>query len=102
MIIEKNTEQLDLRLAWLLSYGTWLASILIGAGLALPALGIDPGFQNLHLITTGIAVIIGLPVLRVAFMCVSFIYEHDLGFAAASGVVLAIIAVAFVIGATAG
>jgi uncharacterized membrane protein len=92
---------LDLRLAALLSHGTWIASVLIAAGLALPLIGVNPARGGVQLVTAGIAVIIALPVLRVIVMCVSFLHERDLGFAAVAAFVLAIIAISLIIGATA-
>jgi uncharacterized membrane protein len=97
----KTPALLDRRLAGLLSYGTWIASALIAAGLALPLIGVNPAIEDVQLVTAGIAVIITLPVLRVIMMCFSFLHERDLGFAAVAAFVLAIIAISLIIGATA-
>lgn len=97
----KTPALLDRRLAGLLSYGTWIASALIAAGLALPLIGVNPALEDVQLVTAGIAVIITLPVLRVTMMCFSFLHERDLGFAAVAAFVLAIIAISLIIGATA-
>jgi hypothetical protein len=51
----KTPALLDRRLAGLLSYGTWIASALIAAGLALPLIGVNPAIEDVQLVTAGIA-----------------------------------------------
>lgn len=93
--------RLERHLARLLSYGTWLASGIIAAGLALPlsrwhgAL-LEP--IGARIVTLGIALFIFLPVLRVLAMLVVFVQERDRRFVAIAMLVLAIIAASALLG----
>jgi uncharacterized membrane protein len=89
-----TTERLETCLAGMLTIGTWLASAIIATGLAVALAGQD----GTALVTAGIAVFIGLPVLRVVLMLVAFLRTRDAPFIAAAVLVLAIIAVSIVIG----
>jgi hypothetical protein len=87
-------------LAWLLRLGTWTACVLvIGGALArLPALSGYPLFAamaGLDLGKAGIAVLILLPVARVALMLVLFLKDRDYAHMAIAVLVLAIIATAY-------
>ncbi|BCL77655.1 DUF1634 domain-containing protein [Ktedonobacteria bacterium brp13] len=103
---KRKPARLDLTLAWILSYGTWIASALIAAWLVLPLLGQSPVVSipyisgGLQLVTVGIAVIIMLPVLRVITMLIAFLHKRDYRFAAIAALVLLILLFAFAIGAT--
>ena len=91
---------LDLRLAGLLSYGTWIASAIIAIGLVLPLFGLAAA-GDMAIVRGGIALVIMLPVLRVVVMLLSFLREGDYCFGIIAALVLAILMVAFAIGATA-
>jgi len=80
---------MNARLADLLHYGTWLASIAIGAGWALRSTRIE---------TIGIALFILLPTLRVLLMLLVFLRERDYRFTAIAALVLAIILLGFAVG----
>ena len=66
-------------LAGVLHYGTWFASAVIAGGLAL-ALTASRG--GMRIVTVGIALLILLPVLRVAVMLMVFLRERDYRFSA--------------------
>jgi uncharacterized membrane protein len=80
---------LEVRLAQLLGYGTWLGCAVIAIGLILPALG-QTG-SGMRVLTAGIGLFIALPVLRVASMLAHFLRAGDTRFAAISALVLAVI-----------
>ena len=81
--------ELENLLAHLLDKGTWLASAVIAVGLLLTCAG-GPGMP---VVRAGVALFIGLPVLRVMVMMVVFWRERDYRFGAIALVVLLIIAV---------
>ena len=89
----------DRAIAGLLWYGTWLASALIAAGMAvdflLPAHG---SLRDLELVKAGVALFIVLPVARVALMLAIFLRERDYAYTAISALVLLIIAAGVVSG----
>lgn len=86
--------------AGLLRGGTWLASASIAAGLlvemwhraAKPAPHSLNGFEA---VKVGVALIIFLPIARVALMFAFFLRERDYVFTAISALVLAIIGIGF-------
>ena len=86
-------------LAGVLNVGTWLASIVIAAGLVLSLFherrSIPTGAQ---VVTAGIGLFILLPILRVILMLTIFVQERDYKFAAAAAVVLLIIFAGFAVG----
>ncbi len=93
-----KTERLERMLARLLNYGTWFSSVVIALGLALAlvegylgpsALG---GPSGTTIVTAGIALLIMLPVLRLALMLVVFLRERDYIFGIITAAVLTIIA----------
>lgn len=88
------TERLEACLATTLTAGTWLASAIIAVGLAATLAGQD----GTALVATGIAVFIGLPVVRVLLMLGAFLRARDAPFITAAALVLAIIAVSVAIG----
>jgi hypothetical protein len=91
-------EQIIAALLW---YGTWLASAVIAAGMALSALqqleGL-PGFSGHDLVKTGVALFILLPVARVTLMLAIFLRERDYAYMVISALVLAIIGAGILIG----
>jgi hypothetical protein len=88
--------RLELRLASLLSLGTWLACALITVGIALSLI---VGSTRAPFLLAGIALIIFLPVLRLLFMLTSFLCARDFPLAATAALVLTIIALGAVFGA---
>lgn len=83
-------------LAGLLRYGTWVASIAIGIGLALSLAGSLP--PGMRIITIGIALFILLPSLRVLLMLIVFVRERDYRFGLIAALVLAIIFLGLAVG----
>lgn len=95
---------LDSLLAGTLLYGTILASAIIALGVAMALTGSGSGSDQMttvravDIVTTGIALFILLPVLRVVLMLVSFLRERDYLLSVLAGVVLTIILLGFAIG----
>ena len=83
-------------LAGVLDVGTWLASVLIGAGLLLSLLNVRTAFPT-QVVNTGIGLFVLLPILRVILMLTIFVKERDYQFAAAALVVLLTIFAGFAI-----
>jgi uncharacterized membrane protein len=86
-----------------LKYGTWLASTVIGLGIAATILGCVSPQGNastfgLSIVQAGIALIILLPILRVVLMVFTFLREHNYLFVMISCIVLAIIGLSLMIG----
>ena len=93
-------EQIIAALLW---YGTWLASAVIAAGMALSALqqleGLpDFGLSGYDLVKAGVALFILLPVARVTLMLAIFLRERDYAYMVISALVLAIIGAGILIG----
>jgi uncharacterized membrane protein len=99
-----NIFHMEPLLAWVLHYGSWVASAAISAGLLLALIDSRAGTHNLamvdnmQIVTAGILLFILLPVLRVAIMLVVFLRERDYRFSALAALVLAIIFLGFVLG----
>jgi uncharacterized membrane protein len=87
--------QMEGLVAALLRYGTWIASIAIGSGLALAFF--DPRLGPV-IVTAGIALFILLPSLRVLLMLVVFVRERDYRFALIAALVLTIILLGIFLG----
>ncbi|HZZ09260.1 MAG TPA: DUF1634 domain-containing protein [Paraburkholderia sp.] len=93
-----KTKQLEVMLASLLHYGSWLSSAVTALGLALVMIEGHLGASALRLpsgttiVTAGIALLIMLPVLRLAVMLFAFVRERDYMFGMIAATVLAIIA----------
>jgi uncharacterized membrane protein len=86
-------------LAAVLNIGTWLASVLIGAGLVLSLFNERTPFPTgAQVVTTGIGLFVLLPILRVILMLTIFVKERAYQFAAAAAVVLLTILAGFAIG----
>lgn len=84
-----NYERREQMIAGLLWYGTWLATAVIAAGMAL---------GRYDIVKAGVALFICLPIARVALMLVIFLRERDLAYVAISALVLAIIGAGVVAG----
>ncbi len=96
--------QLEWLLAGTLHYGTWLASAVIGLGLALallesrlnaPELTIR---RDMRIATIGIALFILLPVVRVIVMFIVYLRQRDYRLSAIALLVLTIILLGFALG----
>jgi uncharacterized membrane protein len=86
-------------LAGALNVGTWLASIVIAAGLVLSLLYQRTPFPTGgQIVTAGIGLFILLPILRVILMLIFFAKERDYKFTAAAVVVLLTIFAGLAIG----
>jgi uncharacterized membrane protein len=86
-------------LARALNVGTWLASIVIAAGLVLSLFHQRTPFPTgAQILTTGIGLFILLPILRVILMLIFFAQERDYKFTAAAALVLLTIFAGLVIG----
>jgi len=88
-------------IAKLLHYGTGLASFIIAAGLVVEWLHPSTntfGLGGGGLIKCGVALLILLPVARVALMLIQFAQARDTAYVAISALVLAIIATGFLAG----
>ena len=113
----KDLASIESRLAKLLCYGTWLASVLVGIGLVLSLVsdrvsgsgaGELPGASTVGLsslaawavriITLGIACFILLPVSRVIVMLALFVRQKDYRFVLIAALVLLIILAGFLLG----
>ena len=86
---------LERRLAATLSLGTWISSAMVAAGLLSPVFGIAGGPA---IVMSGVALIILLPVLRVALMLSAFVSVRNYRFAILAAVVLLIICLGVVVG----
>jgi uncharacterized membrane protein len=81
---------LDRRVAVVLRAGTWLASAVIGVGLVLPS--------GAPVVTTGIALFVALPVVRVIVVLVDLLRQRDYRIAMIAALVLVIIVLGIVLG----
>jgi len=82
-----------------LNVGTWLASVVIGAGLVLSLFNERTPISNgAQVVIAGIGLFVLLPILRVILMLTIFVKERDYQFAAAAAVVLLTIFAGFAIG----
>ena len=86
-------------LAGALNVGTWLASIVIAAGLVLLLFYQRTPFPTgAQILTAGIGLFILLPILRVILMLIFFAKERDYKFTAAAALVLLTIFAGLAIG----
>jgi uncharacterized membrane protein len=81
-------------LAGLLRYGTWLASGVIGSGLAMSLVGLS----GAQVVAAGVVLFISLPVLLVLVMVTVFMRDRDYRLAIVAAVVLMTIVAGFAIG----
>jgi len=88
--------RLERHLAALLHYGTWIASIVIAAGMAL-ALAFATS-QGMRIVALGIGLFILLPVVRVLVMLIAFLRAGDYRLGGFAALVLAIITLGFTLG----
>ena len=86
--------QLELLLAGLLRYGTWLASGVTGLGLAMSLAGV----KGASVVAAGVALFIALPVLRVLVLLGAFLLNRDYRLVIVTAVVLMTILAGLVIG----
>ena len=95
---------LERLLAGVLQYGSWLASVTIGLGLALTLIAsrmgsTNPGIRpSMNIATLGIALFILLPSLRVFLMLIVFLRARDYRFGIIAALVLTIILLGFALG----
>ena len=86
-------------LAAVLNIGTWLASVLIGAGLVLSLFNERMPFRTgPQVVNIGIGLFVLLPILRVILMLTIFVRERTYQFAAAAVLVLLTILAGVAIG----
>lgn len=78
------TPTLERRISTLLRGGTWLSSAVIAIGLVLPSGG--------RVVSAGLALLVALPVVRVAVMLVEFVRRRDGRMVVIAALVLAVIA----------
>lgn len=88
--------RLEVLLADLLQYGTWLASAVIMAGLAVAWMRHDS--TSMRMVTAGIGCFLLLPVVRVLVMLIAFIRERDGRFTLIAATVLMVIFAGVVLG----
>lgn len=89
-------------IAALLGYGTWIATAIITVGLVVNLFpGLDatflPGISAHGIMKTGIVLFILLPITRVILMLTFFLRIHDHVYTAISALVLAFIAIGFLV-----
>jgi uncharacterized membrane protein len=92
--MNERQRNLENKLAALLHYGSWFSTAIIGAGLAMAALGM-PGMP---VVNAGIALFIALPVVRVVFMLGFFLSARDFRFSGICVFILSVIVLASAIG----
>jgi uncharacterized membrane protein len=100
MIGQALERGLEIWLAKLLRYGSYLGCSAIGLGLLLSWFNF-PGLETnwaSWIASAGIGLLIALPIARLAVMLVTFVAERDYRFAIAATIVLVIIAVGFAVG----
>jgi uncharacterized membrane protein len=81
-------------LAGLLHYGTWLASGVIGSGLAMSLVGLS----GAQVVAAGVVLFISLPVLRVLVMLAVLLRDRDYRLALVAAIVLMTIVAGLAIG----
>ena len=93
-------------LAGLLHYGTRLATGTVAVGLAMTLWGpwvrewpAISGITGAHVMTTGVALFILLPIMRLMLMLGVFLHQRDYRFSAITALVLMIVLVGSMIGA---
>jgi uncharacterized membrane protein len=100
MIDEAMERRLEIWLARLLRYGSYLGCGAIGQGMLLTWLNIRglEAHWGSRIVGAGVGLLIALPIVRLTVMLVTFVTERDYRFAAAAAIVLVIIAVSFTVG----
>jgi uncharacterized membrane protein len=92
--MKPSFERWEQAIAQLLWYGTWIAVLAVGVGMAMGLSSPD----GLTVAKAGIALFILLPIARVGLMLALFIWERDYVYAAISVSVLLVIASGIVAG----
>jgi uncharacterized membrane protein len=93
--------KLEHLLASVLHHGTWVASCVVALGLSMGLVdrsGTPLALTGTRIVTTGIALFILLPVLRVLVMLIVFLRERDYHFASIAAFVLSIIVLGALVG----
>ncbi|GFO60124.1 hypothetical protein GMST_24490 [Geomonas silvestris] len=98
--VETKHEAIELVLARLLRLGSLVAAALLAVGLTAMVVGLT-GIAP-RLITAGLLVLLGTPVLRVAAAALIFVRERDWYFAFFCAVVLAALATGILLGRAGG
>lgn len=103
MIDKAPERRLEILLANLLRYGSYLGCVAIGLGLLIswPATGGPATSWGTWTVSAGIALLISLPVMRLSVMFATFLKERDYRFAATAALVLIIIGISFAVGLSA-
>lgn len=96
--VPPDLSRLESLLAKFLRYGTWLASSVIAIGCGLLATAKGNTSLALGCVTAGIALLILLPIVRVAIMLWFFLRDRDYRLAIAAALVLSTIAAGVAIG----
>lgn len=101
--VEIIVSQQEQRIAALLWYGTWLASMIVAAGLTLDFLHQLGGqflrdISGFSVMRGGIALFILLPIARVMLMLFIFLRERDYMYVTISALVIATITAGFFVG----
>jgi uncharacterized membrane protein len=92
-------DRLNNCLMQLMSFGTWVSSGFIAAGMVLPVLSAGARSEAKHLVSIGIFLLIVLPAVRVAMMGTWFLFHGDPDFALIAALVLAVIIASTLLGA---
>jgi hypothetical protein len=90
---------LNNRLMQLMSFGTWVSSGFIAAGMVLPVSSAGARSEAEQLVSIGIVLLIVLPAVRVATMGTWFLFHGDPDFALIAVLVLAVIIASTLLGA---
>jgi hypothetical protein len=96
-VAASTLDRLNVGLARLLAIGTWTSCGLIAIGMASAPLGRPWG--GVHLIVSGIVLLIALPTVRVTMMALWFLWNGERDFALIAALVLAIILASTLMGA---
>jgi len=98
---DEASQQLERMLAATLYWGTWVASSVVGAGLALAllhsraVLGETAIRRDERTVIVGLALFIILPVIRVVVMLSAFLHERNYRFSMIAALVLTIVLLGF-------
>jgi hypothetical protein len=90
---------LNNRLMQLMSFGTWVSSGFIAAGMVLPVSSAGARSEAEQLVSIGIVLLIVLPAVRVATMGTWFLFHGDPDLALIAVLVLAVIIASTLLGA---
>jgi hypothetical protein len=93
-----GTGRLNNRLAQLLGFGTWGSCGLIAWGMTWRLLNAGAPLRAEHLVSSGIVLLIVLPIVRVAMLVTWFLFRRDLDFALIAALVLVIMLASTLLG----